>query len=100
MAVRQSPSRLILIARQAEALSSGMVRVGGGSGASRESNRGEFEVGEWVRSSDVVPLSCGVSVGVVSAPVRSVGMIEERSGSGKLFKLCVDIILHLQNLFN
>ena len=46
----------------------------GESGASRGSTGGEFGGDGWVRSGNVMPLSRGISAGVVSAPMISIGL--------------------------
>ena len=51
------------------------VHVRGKSRASGTSTGGEFGGDVWVRSGEVMPFSCGVSVRVVSAPASFVGSI-------------------------
>ena len=72
MAVSQTPSRSLSLARRTAALVSERVLCGGEYRASGASNWDEFGGDGWVRSGGITPLYYKVSVRLVSAPVVSV----------------------------
>ena len=91
--MRQTPGRLVFLDVQASVLASVPVRVGGEAEGSWGYTMGEFGRDVWVSSGDVIPLSHGFLVGVVSAPVRSVwlgswGCVKSALGVETLQALC------------
>ena len=72
-AVSRIPLRLISLARWEAVLISTQLHGGVEDGYYGSSTGGDFGEDGWVRSGGVTPLSCGVSVGVVSTPTRSIG---------------------------
>ena len=77
MAVRQTPSRLLSLARPTVALvsASAQVRTRGKARASGTYTRGEFGGVGWVRIGGVMPFFLRVFDGVVSTPAISVELI-------------------------
>ena len=100
--MRRTPSRLLLLSRQAEALTSTRVCVRGEAEYYKASTRGDFGGDGWVRSGGVTPLSRGVLIRVVSAPASHIGSSSwgwmkislglEKSSRTVLTSLCISTI--------
>ena len=105
MAVSQTPSRSLSLARQAAAIVSARVLGGGEYRASGASNWDEFGGDGWVRSGGITPLYYKVLVRLVSAPAVTVCLSSRgwtsnalgvgNSSSAVLASSCISIFFQL-----